>query len=435
MIHAASVVANPDNVLSAIISTRATHADSVGVTFHLSGATGTDSSAPAVALLEGEARIPVLGLLPSSDYVLRVVAYGGSHREVGDSLAFSTSALPADLPRFNAGGDDPSPGFVVFGTALYGQVIDNTGRVVWYHRFPTGPGLNFMPQRNGRYVARPSLPDTSVREKFIEIDPLGNVTRMLGCLGGLRPRLHDLISEPAGSYWIMCDEVRTMDLRSDGGVQNAQVTGTVIQHIGANGELLFQWSPFDHFAITDLDPASRLGSAVNWTHGNAIDLDTDGNLIASFRSLNEVTKINVTTGNVLWRLGGNRNDFTFVDSPAPAFVRQHGVRAYAPGRLVLLDNMGNPVESRAERYVLDPELKTARLVQSYGSVPGVMTPIGGSVQHLPEARALVSFGTMGRVEEYDDAGRILWRIEGNAGYVFRATRIASLYSPGVSGTR
>jgi len=95
---------------------------------------------------------------------------------------------------------------------------------------------------------------------------------------------------------------------------------------------------------------------------------------------------------------------------------------------------GDPTESRAEWYTIDERARTARLVQSHGT-PGVVTLIGGSLQSLPGSRTLVSFGTAGRVEEYDAAGRVVWRIEGNPGYVFRAQRIRSLYSPGVGLTR
>ena len=83
----------------------------------------------------------------------------------------------------------------------------------------------------------------------------------------------------------------------------------------------------------------------------------------------------------------------------------------------------------------DERRLTARLVRSYGSAPGVVTQIGGSVQDLPGGRTLVSFGTAGRVEEYDGNGHVVWRIEQGAGYVFRAQRISSLYAPGVGGTR
>src|SRR5256886_8786772 len=93
--------------------------------------------------------------------------------------------------------------------------------------------------------------------------------------------------------------------------------GTVVQHVSSEGDLLFQWDPFDHFEITDLVPASRTGPSVNWMHGNSLDLDTDGNLIVSFRSLSEITKIDTRTGAVLWRMGGLKNQFVFQDAGAP----------------------------------------------------------------------------------------------------------------------
>ena len=39
------------------------------------------------------------------------------------------------------------------------------------------------------------------------------------------------------------------------------------------------------------------------------------------------------------------------------------------------------------------------------------------------------------VQEYDSAGQMVWRIDGNAGYVFRAQRIRSLYHPGAGSPR
>ena len=72
---------------------------------------------------------------------------------------------------------------------MYGVVIDNTGRVVWYHRFVNGPGLSFMAQPMGRYLARPPTPAVGDMEPWVELDPLGNVTRTMGCARGLQPPL------------------------------------------------------------------------------------------------------------------------------------------------------------------------------------------------------------------------------------------------------
>jgi hypothetical protein len=438
VIDAANVTPGPYNVLSAIVSVRARHADSVAVRILLDGDAASASVTPAIGASAEPVDIPVLGLLPERRYVLHAVAYGADGTTVGEPLEFTTDALPPDLPRYTANGSDPSPGYIVFAAATpspYGIVIDNTGRVAWYRRFANGPGLSFMAQPNGRYFVRPITPDPTDIEPWLELDPLGNVTHTFGCALGLPSRLHDLIAEPNDGYWLMCDETRTMDLTAVGGAGNARVMGTGLQHIAADGTLLFQWSPFDHFAITDVDLAERTGPNVNWTHGNSLDFDADGNLLVSFRNLGEITKIDARTGAVIWRLGGNRNQFTFDGTPTPAFSRQHSVRANAPGALLLLDNLGNPSESRAEHYALDERARTARLIRSHAAVPAVVTQIGGSVQRLPGGRTLVSFGTTGRVEEYDAAGRVVWRIEGNAGYVFRAQRIASLYAPGAGTSR
>jgi arylsulfotransferase ASST len=435
-INAASVAANSHNALSAIVSVHVRNADSVAVRFHLGDVPSAgDSVTPAVQTVGDSAAIPVLGLLPARRYVLRAIAYSASGIVLGDAIELTTGALPSDLPQYAASGADPSPGYVVFAAQLYGLVIDNTGRVVWYRRFPNGPGLSFMAQPNGHYVARPATPDPTDVDSWVELDAMGNITRTLGCGLGLQPRPHDLISERDGGYWLMCDEVRTMDLTAAGGVAQARVTGTAVQHVGVGGTLLFHWSPFDHFAITDGEPTDRTGANVNWTHGNALDFDVDDNLIVSFRNLREVTKIDAASGAVIWRMGGRRNQFTFLDSPVPAFSGQHSARVPGPDALIILDNLGNAGESRAERYAVDQVGRTARLAHSYSSIPGVVTQIGGSVQSLPGGRTLVSFGTAGRVEEYDAAGRMMWGIVGNAGYVFRAQRIRSLYAPGVGTAR
>ena len=435
-ISAISVAGNADNALSAVVSIRVGNADSVGVQFHLGDVPfGSDSVTPAVKVVGDSAIVPVLGLVPTSDYALRAVAYGVGGTAISNVVQLVTGALPTDLPHYSASGPDPSPGYVVFAAGMYGLVIDNTGRVVWYHRFPNGPGLSFMAQPNGRYVARPSTPDPTDLEPWVEIDPLGNITRTLGCARGLQPRPHDMISALDGSYWLLCDEVRTMDLTAFGGVAEARVTTQAIEHIAGDGTLLFHWSPFDHFSITDGELAERIGVNVNWTHGNSLDLDADGNLIVSFRNLGEITKIDTKSGAVIWRLGGRANQFTFLGVVAPAFSGQHSVRVPAPGAIMILDNVGHPGDSRSERYAIDQTAMTARLVASYSSTPSVVTLIGGSVQSLPGGRTLVSFGTAGRVEEYDASGQVKWSITGAAGYVFRAERIRSLYAPGVGTTR
>jgi hypothetical protein len=432
VLEAPAVGTRSENVLSAMVTGRVRFADSVAVRYGtIDGA--LDSVTPAVAATDGQIALPVFGLLPDTAYELRLIVYGEGGTISSQPLHTSTGSLPADLPRFRAGGIAPSPGYVLFAAGIYGLVIDNTGRVVWYVRFEAGPSLNFQAQPNGRYIARPFTPDTSDLRPVLEFDPLGTLTRRLGCARGLGARFHDLLVQPDGSYWLMCDETRVMDLATVGGMAGAAVTGTVVQHLDPAGGLRFEWSPFDHFEITDVDQETRSGSAVNWTHGNALDLDAEGDLLVSFRSLSEITKIDTRTGAVLWRMGGRRNQFAFDGSGVP-FLRQHGVRL-VDGELVLLDNFGEAEGSRAERYMLDGAGRTARLTGTYLPTAATRASLGGTTQSLPGRHTLVAFGDGGVVQEYDGEGEVVWEIEGDAGYVFRAQRIRSLYHPGIGLAR
>jgi hypothetical protein len=430
-----AVTRNVNNALSAFVSAHVRSADSVAVRFGRA-AELLESQTPTVPWTQDSLLLPVFGLHPESDYALNVVAFNRCGIAAGERLIFRTEALPADLPSYLAGGADPSPGYVAFAAANYGLVIDNAGRVVWYHFFPNGVGLSFQPQPNGRYVARPN-PPAGETARWVEVDPLGNTTRTLGCARGLHARLHDLIAAADGSYWVLCDEVRTVDMSAVGYSSSAPVQGTVVQHVGATGHLLFEWSPFDHFDIdlSILEPADLSGANINWTHGNALDLDGDGNLLVSFRNLNEITKIDPRSGAVLWRMGGARNQFHFENAGSPPFARQHAVRAISERSVLLLDNLGESGASRAETYEIDEPARTVRLSNSYASSAGVVAQLGGSVQGLSGGHTLVSFGNGASVEEYDAAGNVVWRMLGNPGYVFRAQRIRSLYKPGIGDPR
>jgi hypothetical protein len=428
-VESSEVSAIPGNVLGAVVTTHVLRADSLVV--HFARTTDTDTSrSAAVRPSADSAGIPVLGLWPDAPYTMRVAAYGACGTALGTGMSFATGSLPTDLPSYTAAGDDPSPGYVAFAAGSYGVVIDNSGRVVWYHHFDGGVGLNFQPQPTGRYVARPPSSDPS--SPWVEIDPLGRMTRTLGCAHGLTPRLHDLIEEASGAWWVMCDEVRTVDLTAIGGGAADHVSGTGVQYLAADGAVLFEWSPFDHLSAADADPLDMVGSAVNWTHGNALALDVDGNLLVSFRNLSTVVKIDTRTGAVLWQLGGAHNDFALDGTTDPPFRRQHGVRVAGPGEILLLDNLGEPDGSRAERYELDEQHLTARLAATYHPASSVTAQIGGTTQRLDGGRVLVSFGSGGAVEEYGADGRVVWRMTGTVGYVFRAQRIRSLYAPGAA---
>jgi hypothetical protein len=434
-IVSSQVSLNPDNVLSARVTAKVKSADSITVRFGLN-ASALDSVTPATVSPGDSVDLPVLALSPVTSYVARVVAFNQCGTREGKTLSFTTNSLPADLPTYASTGTSPLPGYVVFRAGMYGVAVNNSGRVVWYHRFAVTPGISFQPQLNGRYVAHP-VATGNERAEWVEIDPNGDLTRTRKCGMGLSSKTQDLLTMPDGSYWIICEEVRTVDLSADGGPSAVKVLGDGVQHISASGNVLFAWSSFDHLAVDmqSINLNDLVGDAVNWTHANGLDIDTDGNVLLSFRNISQVIKINSQTGAVIWRMGGLRNQFTFENGATPPFVGQHGVRSNGPGRLIVLDNLGDANMSHAERYEYDEAKRTARLVDSFAAPPGIIGRLGGSTQTLPDGHTLVSFGNGGSVQEFDSAGRVVWQLDPDPGYVFRAIRIHSLYKPGVGDPR
>ena len=97
-----------------------------------------------------------------------------------------------------------------------------------------------------------------------------------------------------------------------GGKTAASVTGNIIQEIDANKRLVFEWHTFDHIPITNTF-ADMTQASFDYAHINAMTIDpTDNNLLASLRTTSEIVKINRRTGEVMWRLGGKMNQFTFI---------------------------------------------------------------------------------------------------------------------------
>ena len=94
-IDAASVAANPNNVLSAVVAVTARDADSVLVAIRRGGVSApVEAFTPAFHLRDDTVTVPVLGLFPASDYAFTVVAYGAGGIVLGESLTLTTGALP-----------------------------------------------------------------------------------------------------------------------------------------------------------------------------------------------------------------------------------------------------------------------------------------------------------------------------------------------------
>ncbi|MBI2618744.1 MAG: aryl-sulfate sulfotransferase [Ignavibacteriales bacterium] len=392
-------------------------------------------STPFLPVSGESLRIPVYGLRGSTSYTMRILVRLNSGQEVlSESVQIQTRDLPDDIPSLVVQSHiQPTPGYVMIGfigapvLPRYAIIVDNQGRVVWYRQFHSAVA-DFQLQPNNNYTLYGSLAGES--QRFYELDRNGDVVGEYLSVASPETGVHELRLFPIGHALYGVDR-RIMDLSHMGGQAIAEVRGVVIE-LRREGRPLFTWNTFDHFEITEAsDEISLAGASVNPWHSNAIEVDSDGHLLVSFRNSDEVTKIDSETGTIIWRLNGKKNQFTFLNDPLSGFSHQHGIRRLPNGNIILFDNgnLHTPPQSRAVEYRLDEAALTATLVWEYRPVPSLFGAATGFAQRLADGNTLICFGTANRIQEVTPDGSVQWDLELTTGgqFFYRALRIDSLY--------
>lgn len=342
----------------------------------------------------------------------------------------ATAQLPSDFPIINvtnSGGAAPGNlignigGRTADGTKLYYVVLDNTGTNAIFanktntlYRFVTPQGYDAVSDTTGFHF------------KDETITVVGSVAPL-----GYTPDGHDIKLLPNGHALLFGEEVRTFDMSKvvPGGKTAASITGDIIQEIDANYHIVFEWHTFDHIAITNTF-ADMTQSSFDYAHVNAVNIDpTDNNLLASLRTTSEIVKISRQTGQIIWRLGGKSNQFTYIGEHAenaPYYtVGQHDIHRLANGHLLYFDN-GNisgggvtPSDrtyTRVVEYALDETAMTATLAWEYRHTPDISALCTGSVKRFTNGNTFIDWGcavpTSGYMNtEVDAAGNIVFEIK------------------------
>jgi hypothetical protein len=141
---------------------------------------------------------------------------------------------------------------------------------------------------------------------------------------------------------------------------------------------------------------------------NSIDVDHDGNLLVGARRTSAVYKVDRKTGEVIWRLGGERSDFELGEGAR--FAYQHDARRRPDGTISVFDNRGLDMEEPSRGIVLelDEEAMTATLVREYNHPDQPFTLYQANVQALPNGNAFVGWGNAPYLTEYDRDGELIF---------------------------
>ena len=441
---AAQGLANPENVLSARIVFDLVDADSVRV--RLESANATTERTGFYASRDGTDTIIVLGLKPNRtyQYAIEAVSHGVSHSS--SEASFHTAELPAPLAAASMSRvSGAASRYALTGInsgGNYAVAFDTSGAVAWYHDF-TSRGLavsNVVRQPNGNYTA--FLGTTSgwqpVDGYFVEFTPEGKEVATYRAPPGFYLDGHELLltGDGAAKRWhALTYTIRTLDLSSIGGESEVQTAGHQLIRANQAGAVEFSWNAWDHIDVDEWlgDGAAKARTETDFDHPNAITFDAIGNYIVSWRNLDQIMAIDPQTGDVLWRLGGAKGEYEFVDDPLGGFNKQHAVKILPNGDVLVFDNGSDrfPQPSRAVEYRLDHAAKTATMVWESRHDPVINALYLGWVQRLENGNTWIAYSWVGRVVEVTPDGAVVWegqlRTNGVDAVAYRIVPLNALY--------
>jgi hypothetical protein len=313
-------------------------------------------------------------------------------------------------------------------------IVDDDGEVVWFHSIQPVEASDFRVQRfHGRPVltwweGRVSKTGVGVG-RYVVADSSYRTIAAFRAGHSLDGDLHEFLLTPRGTALITVYRPVPRDLTSVGGPRQGWAYDSIVQEIDvATRHVVFEWHSLAHVPLAEsilrkpAKTASRRAAPFDYFHVNAIEEESDGNLLLSARNTHTIYEV-ARDGRVLWRLGGKRSDFRL--GPGTRFAYQHDVRRGADGTLTVFDNSAVPKvadHSRALVIRLDLAAKKATLVHAYAHPARLLSPYEGNAQRLPNGDLFVGWGGKPYFTEFAPSGRVLFDGRFPTGDSYRAYR-------------
>lgn len=234
----------------------------------------------------------------------------------------------------------------------------------------------------------------------------------LSDVGGLLPDLHEFRMTARGTAFLTAYQEIPYDLSPVGGPVRGTLHDSLWLEVDiASKAVLRQWRASDHIALAESYLAPPDGESFDFFHINSVSSDVDGNILISARHTSAVYKLDGRTGEILWRMGGKRSDFT-VEGDA-AFRGQHDARACDERTIRLFDNGSDGTTtqhpySRVLWLRRDERKRSVRVVRELAHPHGVLAEAMGNAHELPNGNTFVGWGSSSRLSEFDPAGRLVF---------------------------
>jgi hypothetical protein len=272
----------------------------------------------------------------------------------------------------------------------YLVITDNTGEPIFFRTLEE-KASNFTLQENGylSYLVQDSI--FIMDSSYINIDTITNDTYSLN--------RNDFIINSSDYAFVLATEnvVKDMSVVVSGGNSSAIINEAVVLILDENRDVSFTWNSTSVFDVLDVNEESPFvdltGLEIDYIGLTDIEVDSDTSMLLNCRHMDEITKIDTRTGNIIWRFGGKNNEFTFIGDEI-GFSQQTAIRKLENGNILIFDNgllHDNPVSAIVE-YELDETNKTATFVKRFGYETDILVQEIGGVQKLENGNILVSWG-------------------------------------------
>lgn len=349
-----------------------------------------------------------LGGLAGAAGAVALASCGVATKSVGavDSYYRSRPDLKRPFVTTRSFAGSPVPGYI-FVTAGSPMILDTSGEPVWIHPVPHA-STNLRVQS---YQGRPVLTwwqgevahyGVGLAGEYVMLDNSYRQVMTVHARNGLPADLHEFIISDDIAYFTAYHPFGA-DLRGVGGPSRGTALDATIQGVDlGTQELVFDWHSADHVALTESYATFSPKAPFDPVHVNSIDPTADGKLIVSARNTWAVYKLDPVTGEVIWRLGGKKSDFTLGSDVR--FAWQHDAREHPGSVMTLFDDEANPPEAKQSRGLVLSVDETSRRVTKLRQYehPGrpLLAGSQGSVQLLAGGAVLVGWGAEPYYSEY-----------------------------------
>ena len=312
------------------------------------------------------------------------------------------------------------------------MIAEQNGSLVWFHSLPAGDSAtNFQVQQ---YEGKPVL--TWWQGRILEVgfgqgeDLFYNTSYQhvatIFAGNGYHADLHEVLITPQGTAWIDMFDPIHMNLTSAGGESNGVITDSVVQEIDIKtGLVMWEWHALGHVALSESNnPAPKASYPWDYVHINSISpgpssgtgtgADQPGQVLLSSRSTWTLYDVNMHTGAIDWRLGGNHSSFKL--GSGTRFYWQHDAEWQPGGLISVFDNGSDPPKEKQSRgLLLDPNTssRSVTLVKQFTNpYKTLLAESQGNTLNLSSGEStsgnwLMGYGGLPNFTEYDSSGHVL----------------------------